>query len=142
MAPAIPRRWLIPSEKPPARLWATDTKPTRSMTSSTRPREIPLLWARHRRWLYAVRPPWIAFASSMAPTSNSGRRCCPYDRPSTVTVPLVGQSRPMIMRIVVDLPEPLGPRKPVTLPGTTSNDTSSTATESPTRLVRLRISIM
>src|SRR5699024_6968431 len=29
----------------------------------------------------------------------------------------VGSSRPMIIRIVVDLPAPFGPRKPVTLPG-------------------------
>jgi hypothetical protein len=29
----------------------------------------------------------------------------------------------MIMRIVVDLPAPLGPRNPVTIPGRTSNPT-------------------
>ena len=37
--------------------------------------------------------------------------------PLTVTSPLVGRSRPRIRRIVVDLPDPFGPRKPVTIPG-------------------------
>ena len=39
--------------------------------------------------------------------------------PFTVTVPLVGRSSPTIIRIVVDLPAPFGPRKPVTRPGLT-----------------------
>ena len=39
------------------------------------------------------------------------------------------------MRMVVDLPEPLGPRKPVTTPGWTSKLRSRTATVSPKRLV-------
>src|ERR1039458_5773135 len=47
----------------------------------------------------------------------------------------------MIIDIVVVLPEPLGPRKPVTLPGPTSNDRSSTALTSPKSLVRPRASI-
>lgn len=35
----------------------------------------------------------------------------------TRAVPEVALSRPIRMRSVVDLPAPLGPRKPVTLPG-------------------------
>jgi hypothetical protein len=35
------------------------------------------------------------------------------------------------MRIVVDLPAPFGPRKPVTLPGSTSKLRSSTARVAP-----------
>ena len=35
----------------------------------------------------------------------------------TSTEPELGVSRPRIIRIVVDLPAPLGPRKPVTRPG-------------------------
>ena len=35
----------------------------------------------------------------------------------TVTVPEVGRSSPMINRMVADLPAPLGPRNPVTVPG-------------------------
>ena len=37
-------------------------------------------------------------------------------------------SRPRITRIVVDLPAPLGPTKPVTLPGVTVNESPSRAT--------------
>jgi signal transduction histidine kinase len=44
-------------------------------------------------------------------------------------------------RIVVDLPEPLGPTKPVTSPGCTENDRSSTATVRPYVLRRPRTSI-
>ena len=42
-------------------------------------------------------------------------------------VALGGASSPRMSRIVVDLPEPLGPRKPVTMPGLTVNDRSFTA---------------
>ena len=41
-----------------------------------------------------------------------------------------GWSRPRMMRIVVDLPEPFGPRNPVTTPGCTSKSRSSTASVS------------
>jgi hypothetical protein len=37
----------------------------------------------------------------------------------------------MIRRMVVDLPEPFGPRKPVTVPGRTSKLNASTATVDP-----------
>jgi hypothetical protein len=50
-------------------------------------------------------------------------------------VPESGTSRPMIMRIVVDLPDPLGPRNPVTTPGGTSKVRLSTAVDAPYRLV-------
>jgi hypothetical protein len=62
--------------------------------------------------------------------------------PATVTSPLVGASRPSTSRIVVDLPEPFGPRKPVTIPGLTENDRSFTAVVSPYRFVRPLASIM
>jgi hypothetical protein len=45
----------------------------------------------------------------------------------TVAVPAVGRSRPRIIRIVVDLPAPFGPRKPVTRPGSTVKSMPSTA---------------
>ena len=44
------------------------------------------------------------------------RWCRANGAPLTVTVPDVGRSSPMIMRMVVDLPAPFGPRKPVTRP--------------------------
>jgi hypothetical protein len=49
----------------------------------------------------------------------------------TVTLPEVGRSRPRIIRIVVDLPAPLGPRKPVTRPGSTVKVMPSTAAVAP-----------
>src|SRR6201995_3805973 len=48
----------------------------------------------------------------------------------------------MIIRMVVDLPDPLGPRNPVTVPGFPSNVSPSTATVGPYRLVRPRTSII
>ena len=59
--------------------------------------------------------------SSIPPTSCSGAACARGGRPLTVTQPLVGSSRPRIIRIVVDFPAPFGPRKPVTVPGRTVN---------------------
>jgi hypothetical protein len=47
--------------------------------------------------------------------------------PLMVAVPDVGAVRPTITRIVVDLPAPFGPRKPVTRPGRAVKETSSTA---------------
>ena len=47
--------------------------------------------------------------------------------PQMLAVPLVGVMKPAIMRIVVDLPAPLGPRKPRTSPGSTEKVRSSTA---------------
>src|SRR6056297_29553 len=55
-----------------------------------------------------------------------------------VALPAVGVVSPTIMRIVVDLPAPLGPRKPTTRPAGSSKLMSSTATWSPKRLVRPR----
>src|SRR3972149_5415043 len=61
--------------------------------------------------------------------------------PPTCAVPEVGASNPHSMRIVVDLPAPLLPRKPKISPRATSNDTSSTARNGPKRRVRWRTSI-
>src|SRR5690242_5078967 len=44
--------------------------------------------------------------------------------------------KPVIMRIVVDLPAPLGPRNPSTSPRPTSNETPSTARFDPKDLLR------
>src|SRR5689334_402019 len=56
--------------------------------------------------------------------------------------PAVGRSSPTIMRIVVDLPAPFGPRKPVTIPGWTVKLTWSTAVVDPKVLVRSVTSII
>src|ERR1700677_1026864 len=58
-----------------------------------------------------------------------------------VAVPAEGCTSPSSMRSVVVLPEPLGPRKPVTRPGATLKERSSTATTGPKCLVRPLISI-
>src|ERR1700752_2487131 len=84
----------------------------------------------------------MAVASSSAPTWPIGPASRPNGLPLTVTVPAVGRSSPRISRIVEVLPAPFGPRKPVTLPGSTVNDRSSTATVPPYLLVRPRASIM
>src|SRR5215213_5850581 len=62
--------------------------------------------------------------------------------PPTVIRPSVGGIKPVIMRIEVDLPAPLGPRKPSTSPRSTENDTPSTARLGPKVLTRLSTLIM
>src|SRR5512142_826229 len=59
-----------------------------------------------------------------------------------VTVPEVGRSSPRIMRMVVDLPAPFGPRNPVTTPGLTWKSMPSTAAVRPYTFVSDRASIM
>src|SRR5262245_6634351 len=58
-----------------------------------------------------------------------------------VTLPVVGGISPPIIRSVVVLPAPLGPRRPKTSPPATSKLTSSTATRSPNRRVTFRTEI-
>src|ERR1700704_2814048 len=57
-------------------------------------------------------------------------------RPHTETLPALGGMKPVIMRIVVDLPAPLGPRNPSTSPLATSKETPSTARFGPKDLLR------
>src|SRR5271154_5286922 len=76
------------------------------------------------------------------PSSDIGAPALGKHVPLTRTVPLSGRSRPAIIRIVVDLPAPFGPRNPVTTPGCTTKLKPSTAVLSPYRLVRPSISIM
>jgi hypothetical protein len=85
---------------------------------------------------------WTARASRRAPTSCSGAGLSRYCRPLTATDPDVGRSNPTIIRMVVDFPAPFGPRKPVTIPGRTVNDTPSTAVLSSYLLVSVDASIM
>src|SRR5579884_80157 len=59
-------------------------------------------------------------------------------RPPTRASPSVGASSPQRMRMVVDLPAPLGPRKPKISPRATSSVTWSTAMNSPKRFTRSR----
>src|SRR3989304_2463982 len=66
--------------------------------------------------------------------SGSRRRSMPSTRPS----PSLGSRIPQSMRSVVDLPAPLGPRKPYSSPRRTARSRWSTATTRPNRLVSPR----
>src|SRR4051812_5546528 len=124
----------MPSEYPPAFRRAAVRRPVRSITSSTRRADRPWEWASHNRWLRPVRLGCSAPASSSDPTWLSGLRRLRYGRPPTSAWPSSTASRPTITRIVVDLPAPFGPTKPVTCPGRTVNDSPSRATVDPNRL--------
>ena len=56
--------------------------------------------------------------------------------PATKARPALGRNRPQRMRMIVDLPAPLGPRKPMISPRGDAKLTWSTATKSPNRLTR------
>src|SRR5262249_20999460 len=75
-------------------------------------------------------------------TSRNGQPRSRYLRPPIAACPASGWSRPKISRMVVDFPDPFGPRKPVTRPGRTSKLSASTARREPKRLVRPRASII
>src|SRR5262249_58051190 len=76
------------------------------------------------------------------PSSAIGAAAARYSRPLTLTRPAVGASRPAIIRIVVDLPAPFGPRNPVTTPGWTTKSSPPTASFAPYRLLRFSTSII
>src|ERR1035438_10398025 len=61
-------------------------------------------------------------------------------KPATAPQPEVGVSSPQSIRMTVDLPAPLGPRKPKISPVFTWKETWSTATKSPKVLTRSWIS--
>ncbi len=62
--------------------------------------------------------------------------------PQTDTCPAEGETKPAIMRMVVDLPAPLAPKNPSTSPGATENVKSSTANLLPYRFERFFVLIM
>lgn len=74
---------------------------------------------------------------SSAPTARAGWSRDRKVEPSISASPSSGVSSPTIMRMVVDLPEPFGPKKPVTSPSGAVNDSALTAVELEYRLVRL-----
>src|SRR3954454_21658656 len=63
-------------------------------------------------------------------------------KPPTAILPSVGGMKPVIMRMVVDLPAPFGPRKPSTSPRSTVNEMPSTARFAPKDFTRLSILII
>src|SRR5207247_1719766 len=58
-------------------------------------------------------------------------------KPPTETLPSVGGMNPVIIRMVVDLPAPFGPRKPNTSPRSIENEIPSTARLAPKALAKL-----
>src|SRR5688500_3306595 len=62
--------------------------------------------------------------------------------PPTVIFPLVGGMKPVIIRMLVDLPAPLGPRNPRTSPRSTVNEMPFTATFGPNVFVKFSTLIM
>src|SRR3954465_9477741 len=62
--------------------------------------------------------------------------------PPMVTSPSVGGMKPVIMRMVVLLPAPFGPRKPNTSPFSTVKETPLTATFGPKDFFKFRTFIM
>ena len=120
-------RCRMPSENRPTARPATSDSPVRASTSSTRRRGSPVAVVMTRKCWAALRPGWKVLLSSAAPTRRTGSGSRWYGRPSMVAVPAVGLARPSRMRRVLVLPDPLGPRNPVTRPGPASKDRSSTA---------------
>src|SRR3954470_18851679 len=70
------------------------------------------------------------FLGSVSPLSRA---------PSTSTSPFSGLTRPAIIDTVVVFPAPFGPSSPTSVPRSTLNDTSSTATSGPNDLRRCAI---
>src|SRR5687768_7553473 len=68
--------------------------------------------------------------------------CSSTSKPPTVIFPDLGGMKPVIMRMVVDLPAPLGPRKPSTSPRSTAKEMPSTARLGPNDFTRLSMRIM
>ena len=104
-------------------------KPTWSSTSPTR-RADPAARGDDLKCSGALRPGWKMSLSSAAPTWRSGSgssRSRPRDRSRAGRRGGQAEQDP---RVVV-FPAPFGPRKPVTLPGWTSKDRSSTARTGP-----------
>ena len=130
-APANPRRCRMPSEYPPALRSAASVRSTAPTPRRRSRRTTPEAAASTRRWFRPVRSGWKLWTSSTAPTAVAGRSMLAYGRPRTVAEPAVGRTRPSTIRIVVLLPAPFGPRKPVTRPGRTSKLRSSTAVHPP-----------
>src|SRR5687767_12758392 len=63
-------------------------------------------------------------------------------KPPMLTRPEVGGMKPVIMRMVVDLPAPFGPRKPSTSPRSTLKEMPSTARFAPKAFTRLSMRII
>src|SRR3954464_4038913 len=140
---ARPRRWRMPSEYlPTRRRAAVSSRPTSSSSASTRCAGTPMTWAETASASRPRRPACWADASSRMPTRRPGLGRARWPPPRTWAWPLSGSERSTSMRIVVVLPAPLGPRKPVTVPGSQRKVTSETTVRPPNCLVSASVWIM
>ena len=141
-APARPRRWRMPSEKPLTRRSAASARPTSSSTSSTRAARQPAGGGEHAQ--VVARPPAGMEAGRLEHRADVPGRVGELVRRAARRwwrVPPVGLARPSSIRRVVVLPAPLGPRNPVTAPSRAVKLRSSTAVTPPNRLDSPLISI-
>ena len=80
----------------------------------------------------------VLLGAHAEPTPDLPGRRATGSRPRMRSVPPVGGDTQPIIRIVEDLPAPLGPRKPNASPGATSTSIPSTAVKSPKRFTSPR----
>ena len=127
-AAAMPSRWPMPSEKPlrPLPGHAAEADELEHLADPASGQVVGLRQAQQVVVGAAAAVHRLARPAARRPRA-SGRRAAANGLPLIVTVPAVGRSRPRISRMVVVLPAPFGPRKPVIFPGSTVNDRSSTA---------------
>lgn len=132
----------MPSEYPRYLRWAACASPTRSRASSTACL-ICFLGssgsnaAHLTRFSRPLRNGWNPGPSTSAPTCGSDCSApSGSGRPSSSISPCVGRTNPSSIRIVVVLPDPLGPSMPSTAPSGSSRSTRSTATVLPYSLRR------
>ena len=133
----------------PSEYWRTRlraallSRPTSVSSSSTRAVRTPIIWARDGQRLAAAAarvlgarrraarrragPGWRARGRAARAPPSCRRRA---------------SESPTSIRIVVVLPAPLGPRNPVTVPGSQRNETSLTTVRPPRRFVSPVASIM
>ena len=113
-AAAMPSRWPIPSEKPPARRCATCSRPTIAEDLVDPRRRDAVGLGQREQMVPALRPLWNDRASKQR--TDLAQRCALVGVAAAVDGRAAGggRSSPTIIRMVVDLPAPLGPRNPVT----------------------------
>src|SRR5882672_1092820 len=78
-----------------------------------------------------------AFSGRYPISRRASIGCSTISKPPTLTVPSVGGMKPVIIRMVVDLPAPFGPRKPKTSPRSIENEIPSTARLAPKAFAKL-----
>ena len=100
------------------------TRPHASSAASTFSRTVRLL---NNRMFWNVR--------AMPERRICSGRCPASAAPPSVTTPELGFSMPEMQPSSVDLPDPFGPIRPTIVPGSISNETSSSAVTPPKRLV-------